>query len=442
MYHLGKRGLYTSSAGLRIAYLSGIFAESGDDDVCKFTTEDATALRDICLKGSSGFRGVDVLLTSQWPSDVFNLDGKMVELKENRTTHVNAWIASQLKPRYHVSGVEGVYYERSPYRNANANDLGSLEVTTRFIGLARVGNPKKERWLYALNLTPLDSMKIQDLMQRTTDETDCPYNLSDLDGRVLRAAKRKAEDSLQQQQQQQQQYFYDMSAPEEREKRKRRRGKVEFDQSKCWFCLASACLEKHLIVTVGDFAYLALAKGGLVEEHFIICPVEHYRCSVGQPEDVRVEVDKFKEALAKFYGRDEKAPVFFERNYKTSHMQIQSVPVPKAALRDLREIFEEEARGHGFTLSELDGNDRLDQVIPKNCPYFCVELPNSCVLYTKITPSMNFPLNFAREVLACGPVLDMESRSDWKDCKVEKEEEEKTARRIRTDFEPFDFTES
>jgi hypothetical protein len=63
------------------------------------------------------------------------------------------------------------------------------------------------------------------------------------------------------------QYFYDTNAPEENNdmKYRKKRQKVEFDQSKCWFCLASPSVEKHLIVTVANSTYLALAKGMSVD---------------------------------------------------------------------------------------------------------------------------------------------------------------------------------
>lgn len=47
----------------------------------------------------------------------------------------------------------------------------------------------------------------------------------------------------------------------EPEKKKPRKSKIDFDISKCWFCLSSPSVEKHLIIAVGDFTYLALAKG-------------------------------------------------------------------------------------------------------------------------------------------------------------------------------------
>lgn len=158
-----------------------------------------------------------------------------------------SWLSTALKPRYHVAGLEGLYYERAPYR-IRTNDS---EAVTRFLGLARVGNPSKDKWLYALNLTPVDKLRIIDIRQRTTDETGCPYDLEDLEVKCFK--KKRRSDS---------QYFYDMNPVEGEEKKfKHKRQKVEFDQSKCWFCLASPSVEKHLVITVGTYTYLALAKG-------------------------------------------------------------------------------------------------------------------------------------------------------------------------------------
>ena len=80
-----------------------------------------------------------------------------------------------------MSGLEGVFYERKPYRSPNISDDAPLSAATRFVGLARVGNPKKEKWIYALNLQPIDKMNISKLIQRTTDETECPYDVLTLD---------------------------------------------------------------------------------------------------------------------------------------------------------------------------------------------------------------------------------------------------------------------
>lgn len=45
-----------------------------------YSFEDAIALRDVCIKGSDDFRGVDILLTSQWPANVTPADKLKVGL--------------------------------------------------------------------------------------------------------------------------------------------------------------------------------------------------------------------------------------------------------------------------------------------------------------------------------------------------------------------------
>lgn len=148
---------------------------------------------------------------------------------------------------------------------------------------------------------------------------------------------------------------------------------------------------------------------------------------------------QFKEALTKFYERNDNVPVFFERNYKTSHMQIQAVPIPKKAQNDLEDIFKDEAEGHGIQLNKLDESNKLEHVVKQGMPYFVVELPDGSVLYTKVKGG-NFPLNFGREVLTIGAILNLNDRIDWKDCLLNKEEEVTLVNRIRNDFESYDFT--
>lgn len=230
-----------------------------------------------------------------------------------------------------------MFYERSPYRNPGSQGEAKGEIATRFLGMARVGNPHKQKWIYALSLTPVDRIKLTDLYQETTDETSCPY-----DADLLLIAGGKPEHI---------QYFYSMDAGSQSDHKHRKRGKGNnhdggqkrqkpvFDQTKCWFCLASPEVEKHLVISVGDEAYLALAKGGLVTEHLLILPVEHHQSCLTLPESVQNEIKKFKDALNKFFAAQGKVAIFFERNYKTSHLQIQVVPVPEPALRELPDIF-------------------------------------------------------------------------------------------------------
>lgn len=71
LYYLGKRGLYSVSGGLKVAYLSGTLVNDKDKvEAFNYTTSDVIDLKDICLRNNINYKGVDILLTSQWPDGV------------------------------------------------------------------------------------------------------------------------------------------------------------------------------------------------------------------------------------------------------------------------------------------------------------------------------------------------------------------------------------
>lgn len=70
---------------------------------------------------------------------------------------------------------------------------------------------------------------------------------------------------------------------------------------KCWFCLSSTSVEKHLVITVGEHFYLALAKGPINDTHCLILPVTHIQCSALLSKESWVELDQFKDALRKMF---------------------------------------------------------------------------------------------------------------------------------------------
>lgn len=84
-------------------------------------------------------------------------------------------------------------------------------MATRFIALASVGNASKEKFIYALNITAVDKMRVTDLIQKTTNEVPCPY-----DSMKFSISGVKLADSAQGNQ-----YFYDIDAPGEHQHRKR-----------------------------------------------------------------------------------------------------------------------------------------------------------------------------------------------------------------------------
>lgn len=59
-----------------MAYVSG--KEGAESSECCFTAADVTRVRDSCVRGQPSYRGVDILLTCQWPHGVTRGDNKTV----------------------------------------------------------------------------------------------------------------------------------------------------------------------------------------------------------------------------------------------------------------------------------------------------------------------------------------------------------------------------
>lgn len=76
------------------------------------------------------------------------------------------------------------------------------------------------------------------------------------------------------------------------------------------------------------------------------------------------EIEKYKGALKKFFKSQGKAVVFFERNFKSSHTQIQTVPIAKEHASNCMEVFMSYAAEAGIDLVEIPERSELKQIIP------------------------------------------------------------------------------
>ncbi|CAG9795733.1 unnamed protein product [Diatraea saccharalis] len=435
--YMGRRGIFTTSMDVKIAYLSGLSRRELGKDIpmCTFEPSDCSAVRDACFRGQAEFRGVDVLISTLWPAGIQQDETQKVDVQEDRLSDLLSWLSIHIKPRYHFVPSVDKYYERQPYRNQSVHQ-DYRECATRFIALAPVGNKMKEKWIYACSLQPISKMRMTDLLQATTDETPCPYDPELLKqhqpGKVVKFSGNG-------------QYFFNMDATDDDHGKRKRKGgdnperkRKEFDPDTCWFCLSSPTVEKHLVISVGTHCYLALARGPLTPYHTLILPIAHHQALTRAPDEVIEEIKLFKKALTDFFNTMKMDVVFYERNYHTTHMQIQVVPVPKECSLQILEVFQDEAGINSIQMEVLPPYTEINQVTLPGAPYFHAELPTGEQLYAK--PKKNFPLQFGRDVLSSPPILNCDDKADWRQCLLSREEEISHVNNFREKFRPFDFT--
>uniref|UniRef100_A0A0K8TQM9 Cwf19-like C-terminal domain-containing protein n=1 Tax=Tabanus bromius TaxID=304241 RepID=A0A0K8TQM9_TABBR len=431
--YLGKRGLYTLSSGVKVAYLSGLEETDRTKGMeWTFSKEDAQSVRNSCIasKGSlTDYKGVDILVTSQWPQGI--------DRKKENASKLVSYLAKSIKPRYHFCGDSAMYLELSPFRNA-ADEVTQFELVTRFIALADVNNTQKEKYIYALNITPAEKMRVMDLIQKTTDEIASPYTEVD-----LRDMQQKNSSDTNKQ------YFYDLETDHQNQHhRGKKRGfgyneqstkkqRPVFDMEKCWFCLSSAEVEKHLVITIGENFYLALAKGPINESHILMLPITHVQSASLLPKEDWDELEQYKDALKKMCKKEGQVVCFIERNYKCSHLQINAIAIDAGYEWKIKHSFEDKSEEYNIQFETVPKiEDPSD--LPDKGPYFVAELPDGTCLLTQ--QMKNFPLHFAREVFCCENLLNCDEKIDWKDCKLTKEEETGMVLKLREKFKPFAFS--
>jgi len=525
---LGRSGIMTTMDGLNIAYFSG-------DEADGFKDSDVESLH---LTAVSTSKIIDILVTPFWPHGISNESGitvpDAISFRSTNGSILASKLVNCLQPRYVVSASTvskdcpmGLFYERQPFRNHVVLKEGQRPVS-RFLSLGMVSDKKEPKWLYAFQMKPAQRLLSHDketggkdgrmeLIRQPEDTTESPFIGINLSFKSSKSgSKRESEDV---------QFFYQM--PDQMPKRGRREGdrmmsrpnedryndqdrdqihqkdqvqqnqyqrqdnsrpRQDYSCSSCWFCLASPDVDKKLIISIGNQCYLACAKGGLVEEHILITPIEHIRCYMdlfkeGEEKEMEsnretvLEMKRFQDSLVKYFESKDCFAVFFERNYKSQHMQVQAVPIPKQVLGFHEDVEQDqEGREDGEVGSSQDGNtcrlkekvsavitrefrsQRLNwSVVPEeldinevesktNVPYFFLSVPGLGLKYyirvhtrNRDGTPIHFPLQLGR-IICCRLLGLDESTTDWKDVALSPEEESKRAKDFQTNFKEFDFT--
>lgn len=234
------------------------------------------------------------------------------------------------------------------------------------------------------------------------------------------------------------------SGKRSRDEDRSRSTKVKLDeQNPCWFCLSSPKVEKHLIIAIGDFCYITLAKGGLNEEHLLLIPINHVQClNDSNSVELLSEVEGFKRSLVDYFTEKAMGVVFFERNFRSVHWQLQIVPIPVAIFDGIEEKIKLVSKSHfqNSSYHDIPKNCSLSDIIKPGAPYFFWQIePSESRFVTEIQVQGSFfPVQFGRLVLSDKSILDCPSKVDWRKCMKTEEEYKIMVRQFKSSYkEPF-----
>ena len=189
----------------------------------------------------------------------------------------------------------------------------------------------------------------------------------------------------------------------------------------CWFCMASPQFESHFVVSVGDDAYVCMAKGPLLPMHALILPVAHVPCSLMLTPEAKAEVCAYVSALRSCFEARGAALLLFERYMGSGsfeHMHLQALPIPARLAGGARAAFEEHGRRLGISFEVLPAGSTVEGRLGGNPqPFFSAALPSGETMLHLLStgkPGKRHPLQFGREVVAT--LLGNPRRADWKLC--------------------------
>ncbi|KAI1003794.1 hypothetical protein K3495_g4416 [Podosphaera aphanis] len=454
LHFLEKCSSTTTSEGVKIVTLGGELESQIPSKLCSerylpfHSVDQAKALHRV---GTA-----DILLTTSWPASIRK--GSKAQLVGGPITpteyeHV-ADLCAKIKPRYHISTSANFFFEREPFFHSPGLDAPNYTPVTRFISLASYGTPKQKS-LYAFTLpstvdptislpagTTASPWSLEQNLKKRKNPTSAPDLENDSHG-WNRTTKSRGSGRRWQRR--------PPPGPEE-----------------CFFCLSNPKLATHLISSIGEEAYLTIAKGPLTTSisnerfginfpaHALIIPFSHSPTismitdENKTREKTYAEMIQFKNALQDMISKKSNkklgAVTYEISSINGIHSHWQFVPIPEKTIREglVEAAFRAEAenllyppieiRDPGLGLS--DGNffrawiwtpsdEENSRGITK-----CIILPFS--------DDFKFSLQYGRNVLA--KLLNLEDRIQWRDCAQSEEEEKKDIENFKAAFKDFDFT--
>lgn len=456
LHYLDKSSITKTSEGVRIVALGGILdpeilggSQSKEQYLPYHTSADAKVLH--------GANSADILLTSIWPSLVWNGDQQALSFDPDivPTSDDIADLCAILKPRYHFCPSPGVFnFDRVPFFHAPP-DPSSDPPVTRFVSLAPFGNTQKAKTMTAISLAPPGPIPsgstVSPFLARSNTSRKRPTASDEGFSRFGNG-------------------YGDAGHQSYRSKGNKRQRP---GPDTCFFCLASENSENHMVCSIGEESYLATAKGPLTTPttyaeygldypaHMIITPMQHVSSVSGavmgqdDAEGTLKEMTRFRESLQAAVSNISKhklGAVTWEINRVAGvHVHWQFLPVPAGLIKKglVEAAFKVEAEN--LKLPGLVAKDfRLADEVPGDYVRIWIWFEddedgddggkiNSKCLLMRFDRSVRFDLQYPRKVMA--KLLKLETRTVWQECTQTVDEETNDTTKFREEaFKPWDFT--
>lgn len=211
----------------------------------------------------------------------------------------------------------------------------------------------------------------------------------------------------------------------------------------CSRCVDSKKCAKHLIVHLGETAYVAVpAAEPLVSGHTVILPLDHIGSCRQCDENCFTEMKEYIRTLSSMWQAKGCDLVVMETAagmHRLPHCEIHCIPVESSQGELAPMYFQKailEAEGEWVQnkrLIKFDFEKGVMRSIPKGMPYFSVQFGKSGGFAHVIENERTFPARFGQEIL-CG-ILEMDFLQLRGRPQVEFSKQVKRVQNLKSDFE-------
>ncbi|EFQ96838.1 meiotically up-regulated 161 protein [Nannizzia gypsea CBS 118893] len=445
LFYLGRRGVLTTSEGIKIVALGGVHGPlpsdaSLDEKYLPYHTEaDAQSLYSA--------EKADILITYQWPKGIEK--GSRVPTGEVTVegSQCVANVCLALKPRYHFSSTTDIFYEREPFFHIPEDEYTVERHITRFINLAPFSTTSKQKWLYAFTLDPKSVLPTSVPVGTTISP------LTAVAGRRGSLPSQKAS-------------FSRFRQDDGQQRPAKRARKAAPGPSECFFCLSNPNIASHLIASIGNDTYITTAKGPLPTAstfsalgfpgHMLIIPLIHAP-SLTSIEDSEsrsatyTEMHEYRSALHSMLQKRADmglgAVTWEVSRGRGVHIHWQYMPVDANLIR--RGLVEAAFKVEAENL-EYPKVEKRESSSDEPGDYFRVWIwapeqtadgeatGSETTLVLPLSDRLRFDVQFGRTVMA--KLLGLEDRLNWRDAAQSVEEEKRDVEAFKSAFQGFDFT--
>lgn len=181
---------------------------------------------------------------------------------------------------------------------------------------------------------------------------------------------------------------------------------------RCKLCLGSNSRKKHLMVSVGTCAYLAIPeKGRLIPGHCCVMPTEHIPSARVADENTWEEMRNFKKCVLQMFADKGSDCIFIETVLDVdpmtrSHAIVECIPVPKSVASKAPMYFKKaiddatnDWSQHASKRCIETESRHLQRKIPPNFPYVHIEFGLAAGFVHVIDDPKEFDPLFARRVV-------------------------------------------